>query len=97
MLDRASCFVRNKIRPQFQPVSYMEVKCYLKAERSKNMKSTLLIKIQLVLSHSFLPCVLYSGFLLEKNLRGAKDNRPLCFQNNRLLFLLFFLLFFRKC
>ena len=27
---------------------------------------------------------------------GAKDNRPLFFQNNRLLFLLFFLLFFKN-
>ena len=34
-----------------------------------------------------------TGFLPEKNLRGAKDNRPL-FLNNRLLFLLLFLLFF---
>ena len=34
------------------------------------------------------------GFLLGKKLRGAKDNRPLFFQSNRLSFLLFFLLFF---
>ena len=35
-----------------------------------------------------------TGFLLEKNLRrGAKDNRPLFFENKLLLFLLFFLFF----
>ena len=45
------------------------------------------------LSNFLLEVCCYSGFLLDKNFRGGgKDNGPLFFKN-RLLFILFFLLF----
>ena len=36
--------MRNKIRPQFHPVSDMEVECYLKAKKKKNIKKPFINK-----------------------------------------------------
>ena len=44
VLPKKSHFLTKRLRPQFHPVSYVEVKCYLGAKRKKNMKKHVINK-----------------------------------------------------